>query len=39
MPFDPTKAVLMYLISGFLDALDGHAARYFNQSKKKPAIN
>ena len=26
-------AANMYLLSGLLDAFDGHAARYFNQSK------
>ncbi|EDO31331.1 predicted protein, partial [Nematostella vectensis] len=34
MPSDHVKAAVMYVISGFLDAFDGHAARYFNQSTK-----
>ncbi|XP_028517449.1 CDP-diacylglycerol--inositol 3-phosphatidyltransferase [Exaiptasia diaphana] len=38
MPFDPTKAVVTYLVSGLLDAFDGHAARYFNQSTKFGAL-
>uniref|UniRef100_A0A1B6MPI6 CDP-diacylglycerol--inositol 3-phosphatidyltransferase n=1 Tax=Graphocephala atropunctata TaxID=36148 RepID=A0A1B6MPI6_9HEMI len=31
-------AVVCYVVSGLLDALDGHAARYFNQSTKFGAI-
>ncbi|XP_013791712.2 CDP-diacylglycerol--inositol 3-phosphatidyltransferase-like [Limulus polyphemus] len=34
MPIDHIKATICYLTSGFLDALDGHAARLFNQSTK-----
>lgn len=33
MPTDYIVAANMYLLSGLLDAFDGHAARYFNQSK------
>ena len=31
MPTDYVKASFCYLLSGFLDALDGHAARLLNQ--------
>ena len=31
MPFNPTIAATCYLLSGFLDAFDGHAARMLNQ--------
>ena len=33
MPTDYIMAANMYLLSGLLDAFDGHAARYFSQSK------
>lgn len=33
MPTDYIIAASMYLLSGLLDAFDGHAARYFGQSK------
>lgn len=33
MPTDYIMAAIMYLLSGLLDAFDGHAARYFGQSK------
>ncbi len=33
MPTDYIMAASMYLLSGLLDAFDGHAARYFSQSK------
>ncbi|XP_015592937.1 CDP-diacylglycerol--inositol 3-phosphatidyltransferase [Cephus cinctus] len=39
--FMPTNYVISswcYIISGLLDALDGHAARYFNQSTRFGAI-
>ncbi|KAJ7333922.1 hypothetical protein OS493_016017 [Desmophyllum pertusum] len=32
MPNNHIMAASMYLVSGLLDAFDGHAARYFNQS-------
>lgn len=38
MPFDYVKASICYLLSGFLDAFDGHAARALNQSTKFGAI-
>lgn len=38
MPFDHVKATLCYLISGFLDAIDGHAARWLNQASKFGAM-
>lgn len=31
MPADYVAAGACYVISGLLDALDGHAARYYNQ--------
>ena len=31
MPHDYVKAVSCYLLSGFLDAFDGHVARIFHQ--------
>jgi CDP-diacylglycerol--inositol 3-phosphatidyltransferase len=34
MPTSPYVAVVCYLLSGFLDAFDGHAARMLNQSTK-----
>ncbi|KAK2701475.1 CDP-diacylglycerol--inositol 3-phosphatidyltransferase-like isoform X2 [Artemia franciscana] len=34
MPSLPTIAATLYLLSGFLDAFDGHAARHFNQSSQ-----
>ncbi|KAK7482410.1 hypothetical protein BaRGS_00026332 [Batillaria attramentaria] len=34
MPFDYVKASLFYLLSGFLDAFDGHAARTLNQGSR-----
>jgi len=33
MPTNYIVSSWCYIISGLLDALDGHAARYFNQSK------
>ncbi|XP_008478955.1 CDP-diacylglycerol--inositol 3-phosphatidyltransferase-like [Diaphorina citri] len=33
MPTHYAIACWCYVISGLLDAIDGHAARYFNQSK------
>lgn len=33
MPTNYVVACWCYIISGLLDAVDGHAARYFNQSK------
>ena len=33
MPTDYIMAASTYLLSGLLDAFDGHAARYFGQSK------
>ncbi|RUS74641.1 hypothetical protein EGW08_017595, partial [Elysia chlorotica] len=38
MPFDPTKASICYLLSGFLDAFDGHFARMLNQCSKLGAM-
>ncbi|CAG5127972.1 unnamed protein product [Candidula unifasciata] len=38
MPFDPTKATLFYLLSGFLDAFDGHLARMLNQCSRLGAM-
>ncbi|KAM7445631.1 hypothetical protein ABFA07_005890 [Porites harrisoni] len=38
MPTDYIVATIMYLLSGLLDAFDGHAARYFNQSTKFGAM-
>lgn len=38
MPFDHEKAIICYVVSGFLDALDGTAARYWNQGTKFGAI-
>lgn len=38
MPTDCFMAASMYLLSGLLDAFDGHAARYFNQSTKFGAM-
>lgn len=38
MPYNWPVAVVCYCVSGLLDALDGHAARYFNQSTKFGAI-
>ncbi|KAK2719888.1 CDP-diacylglycerol--inositol 3-phosphatidyltransferase-like [Artemia franciscana] len=34
MPSQPTIAATLYLLSGILDAFDGHAVRYFNQSSQ-----
>lgn len=34
MPHNYMLAMVYYVISGLLDAVDGHAARYFNQSTK-----
>ncbi|CAG0885715.1 unnamed protein product, partial [Darwinula stevensoni] len=31
MPTNHVKAVLSYILAGLLDAVDGHAARFFNQ--------
>ncbi|XP_015513387.1 CDP-diacylglycerol--inositol 3-phosphatidyltransferase [Neodiprion lecontei] len=38
MPTNHIIASWCYIISGLLDAVDGHAARYFNQSTKFGAI-
>jgi len=38
MPTNYTVSSWCYIISGLLDALDGHAARYFNQSTKFGAM-
>ncbi|XP_026481312.1 CDP-diacylglycerol--inositol 3-phosphatidyltransferase-like [Ctenocephalides felis] len=38
MPTNYVVACGCYIISGLLDAVDGHAARYFNQSTKFGAI-
>ncbi|XP_041377184.1 CDP-diacylglycerol--inositol 3-phosphatidyltransferase-like [Gigantopelta aegis] len=38
MPFAPVKASVCYLLSGFLDAFDGHAARMLNQGSKLGAM-
>jgi len=38
MPFDHGKACFCYLLSGFLDAFDGHAARMLNQGTKFGAM-
>lgn len=38
MPFDATIAVTTYLLSGLLDAFDGHAARALNQGTKFGAM-
>jgi len=38
MPFDHVKATIFYVISGFLDAFDGHAARMLNQGTKFGAM-
>lgn len=34
MPTNPQIAVSSYLLSGLLDAFDGHAARYLKQGSK-----
>ncbi|XP_072423574.1 CDP-diacylglycerol--inositol 3-phosphatidyltransferase isoform X1 [Chiloscyllium punctatum] len=34
MPSDPALATCLYLLSSFLDSLDGHAARLLNQCSK-----
>lgn len=34
MPSHPKVSIFCYLLSGFLDAFDGHAARYLNQGTK-----
>jgi CDP-diacylglycerol--inositol 3-phosphatidyltransferase len=38
MPTSPNISVVCYLISGILDAFDGHAARYLNQGTKFGAM-
>ncbi|CAL4214769.1 unnamed protein product, partial [Meganyctiphanes norvegica] len=38
MPTNHIMAASMYLLSGFLDAFDGHAARLLNQSSKFGAM-
>ncbi len=38
MPTEPNVAVTCYLLSGLLDAFDGHAARYLNQGTKFGAM-
>lgn len=38
MPTQPSLAITCYLISGLLDAFDGHAARYLNQGTKFGAL-
>ena len=34
MPSDPIKASVLYILSGLLDAIDGHMARLLNQGRK-----
>lgn len=38
MPTNHVIATVCYVVSALLDAFDGHAARYFNQSTKFGAI-
>lgn len=38
MPTDHIKATICYLLSGFLDAIDGYAARWLNQATKFGAM-
>lgn len=38
MPSDPVKASVLYIISGLLDAIDGHLARMLNQGTKLGAM-
>lgn len=38
MPFDYVMASVCYLLSGFLDAIDGYAARWLNQGTKFGAM-
>lgn len=38
MPFDHVKATIFYVVSGFLDAFDGTAARALNQGTKFGAM-
>ncbi|KAF9351016.1 CDP-diacylglycerol-inositol 3-phosphatidyltransferase [Mortierella sp. AD094] len=38
MPFHPKTCMLLYSISQLLDAVDGQAARYFNQCSKFGAV-
>jgi CDP-diacylglycerol--inositol 3-phosphatidyltransferase len=38
MPTCPSISVFCYLLSGLLDAFDGHAARYLNQGTKFGAM-
>ncbi|KAL5016545.1 hypothetical protein ScPMuIL_006134 [Solemya velum] len=38
MPYDPYKAAFCYLLSGLLDAIDGHLARMLNQGSKFGAM-
>ena len=38
MPTAPSVSVSCYLLSGLLDAFDGHAARYLNQGTKFGAM-
>ncbi len=38
MPTDYVTASFCYILSGFLDALDGHAARMLNQSEWSPTM-
>jgi CDP-diacylglycerol--inositol 3-phosphatidyltransferase len=38
MPTEYGIACFCYIVGGLLDAVDGHAARYFNQSTKYGAM-
>lgn len=38
MPFDHVRASLYYIVSGLLDAADGYAARFLNQSSRFGAM-
>lgn len=38
MPTCPKVSIVCYLVSGLLDAFDGHAARYLNQGTKFGAM-
>ena len=39
MPSDPWIASILYIISGLLDAIDGHLARMLNQGKYFNVMN
>nr|CDS30631.1 CDP diacylglycerol inositol [Hymenolepis microstoma] len=38
MPSNPIRAIITYFLSALLDAVDGHAARFLNQSTKFGAM-